>query len=168
MNDIVKTPFLRKVTPFDKNGKADQISFKLGNDQTVVVKRKDISDENFIRAAWHGISQRLGDSCAGLSKDNSFGVAYNVLSDLKEQLGKPEWSSGRSDFGGISDLITAIANIKKKPVETVQAAIDKATDEQKKAFMKNPAIKAEIADIRARRAKQAAEADTTDIDIDLD
>ncbi len=165
-----KVPFLKKVTPYDKGGEAGVIKFILGNGSQVDVKLADVSEENKQRAMIHGISQRLGDACANLSKDKEYGKAYDELAALADQLATKDWTRERENgTGGQSkeDLIAALVKLKKQPEDVIRAVVDAADDAKKKAWMSNKAIAAEILDIKAKRAKKEAKGNETIDDIDL-
>jgi hypothetical protein len=163
--DEKKVPFL------DKTINGDKVTFKLGNGEELVVSKADVSPENWERAALHGISQRLGDACANLSKGKEFGKAYEIMNELKAQLGQKEWSKGREGTSKqlIEDLITALAKIKKLDEEIVRAAVDKADEAKRKQWLSNKAVNAEILEIRAKRAKKdKGNATADDVDLGLE
>ena len=166
-----KVAFLKKITPWDKDGVAGQITFRLGNGDEVVVKRAEVSEANWERSAFHGISQRLGDSCASLSKGKEYGKAYEELLALKEQLATSFWTRERE--GGTKqqakdDLVQALVKLKKQDEEVVRAAVEKASEETLKKWMGNAAVAAEMKDIAAKRAKAEAKGSNQTVDdIDL-
>src|SRR6478736_3893648 len=90
-----KIPFLKKVTEWDEAGNAGEVKFVLGNGQQVIVTESEISPENRYRLMIHGISQKLGDTCAAYSKDSNFADAYKELVELKELLATQDWSRMR-------------------------------------------------------------------------
>ena len=171
MNDATKKiPFLRKTTEWDEGGRKGIVQFLLGNGQYVEVNEADISPENRYRLMIHGISQKLGDSCASFSKDLKYGEAYQELQELSDLLATPDWSRKREGAGrqAREDLIEALAKLKKQEVDVVRAAVEKADEATLKKWAKNSTVDAEIQAIRKRRADQAKKqsADTID-DIDL-
>lgn len=161
-----KIPFLTK-TINEKGG----ILFQLGNGLEVEVTREDVSDENWTRAALHGISQRLGDACANLSKDKEYGKAFSALTELKGQLGQKEWSKAREGGSGNrqlkEDLIEALAKLKKQDLEIVRQVVEVASPETLKKWTGNKQVAAEIAEIKAKRLKKEAKGNQTIDDIDL-
>lgn len=163
--------FLRKVTEFDKGGIAGEVKFILGNDQEIVVKMDEVSDANKYHASVHGISQRLGDSCAPYSKDSNFAKAYEELTSLAEQMKTDKWNRERE--GGISrqlteDLIAALTKLKKQDEDVVRAAVEKLDDVTFKKWVANSKVNAEIQEIRSKRAAAAKKASNDSIDdIDL-
>lgn len=169
-NTTKKIPFLRKTTEWDEGGRKGIVQFLLGNGQYVEVNEADISPENRYRLMIHGISQKLGDSCAAFSKDSNFAAAYQELSDLAVLLTTPDWSRKRDGAGKQSreDLIEALAKLKKQEVEVVRIAVERADEATLKKWAKNSTVDAEIQAIRKRRADQAKKQsqDTID-DIDL-
>lgn len=165
-----KTPFLRKLTEWDEGGLKGEVKFILGNGLEVTVHESTISPENRYRLMIHGISQKLGDSCASFSKDLKYGDAYQELDELMNLLKTPDWSRKREGAGrqAREDLIEALAKLKKQDADVVRAIVEKADEATLKKWAKNSTVDAEIQAIRKRRADQAKKqsADTID-DIDL-
>jgi len=161
--DEKKIPFL------DKTIGEGSVTFTLGNGQSVVVLKSDVSPENWERAALHGISQRLGDACANLSKGKEYGKALEALEELKAQLAQKEWTKGREagNKQQIEDLIEALAKLKKVPAEVVRAAVEKADADKRKSWISNKAIALEMAQIKAARLKKEAKGNSSVDDIDL-
>lgn len=145
--------FLGKLTPEDQGGKARSVVFTLGNGQSLTGCLDGLSAEIVERLAVHGLSQKVGDSASGYAKDRDFLGAFGAMSAVLDNLKAGLWAS-RSG-GGTSDLVAAIAKIKGVSLEEAQAAIDKANEEQVATLKKHPAIKAEIAKIQEKRAKEA-------------
>ena len=161
-----KVPFLDKTIDCEKQ----TVTFKLGNGLELIVKKEDVSPENWERAAMHGISQRLGDACANLSKGKEYGKAMEALEELKQQLGTKDWTKGREagNRQQIEDLIEALSKLKKLDIEIVRAAVDKADAEKRKSWISNKAIAAEMAEIKSKRLKKEAKGNQTVDDIDLE
>jgi len=159
-----RLPFLKKVTEWDKGGVKGQVQFLFGNGTKQVCKIADCSKSNQERAKAHGISQKVGDSAAGFSKTLNYAGAFEAVGSVIEQLGTEDWNSGRDAFGGIADLIQAVANIKGRAVEDVAKAYDAISVEERKTWLK-PAVRAEVLAIRAARAQDVADADTTELEI---
>lgn len=164
VNDAAaKVPFLKKITPYDKGGEAGKLKCVLGNGVVVEAVLDQISGENRVRAMWHGLSQKLGDSVSGLSKDKLFDLAEKDLRAIVAQLATADWD--RKAVGGgkkvdgeieINDLATVIAKLKKADFAAVLDVVQNAGQEQRDVWRKNAAIKAELADMIAKRAKAAA------------
>jgi len=157
--------FLAKITPYDADGSEGQVRFVLGNGQEVVARLEDFPQDIRDRLAYHGISQKVGDSVSGLSKERRFGDAYATLQDSVAMLVAGNWNAGRE--GGSSDLVEALAKLKKLPVEDVRVAVKRMDEDTLKRVMANPAVKAEIAKMKAKRATEAAKG-TLDSVADLD
>lgn len=163
-----KKDFLSKVTEFDKDGVKGFVAFHLGNDSQIIVDMSTVSPENMYHAAVHGISQRLGDACSAFSKDKEYGKAFEKMKRIMEVLKTPDWNVEREGGEGkrqdYQDLVAALAKLKKTDAEVVQMAVDNASPEKLKAWASNPDVKAEIADIRAKRAKANAKAAKVTLD----
>lgn len=153
--------FLAKVTPFDEGGKPNVVLFRLGNGQEVAADLSRIPADVLTRLTIHGLSQKVGDSTAGCSKDKAYGAAFECLSGVVEGLYAGKWNTGR-EGGGTSDLVIALARLKKLDVETVAQAVRQADEATVKAWMKNPKVDAEVKVIRLARAKEAAKGSSVD------
>lgn len=146
--------FLGKITPEDHGGKPRSVIFTLGNGQSIVAELDKLDSVTVERLAVHGLSQKIGDAASSFSKDRDFLGAFASLSGVWETLQAGGWN--QKGGGGTSDLVAAVAKLKGVSLEEAQAAIDKANEEQLAALKKHPAIKAEIAEIQKKRAKEAA------------
>lgn len=146
--------FLGKITPEDHGGKPRSVIFTLGNGQSIVGELDKLDAATVERLAVHGLSQKIGDAASSFSKDRDFLGAFASMSGVWETLLAGGWN--QKGGGGTSDLVAAVAKLKGVSLEEAQAAIDKATEEQVAQLKKHPAIKAEIAEIQKKRAKEAA------------
>lgn len=165
-DNLMDTKFLRKITPFDADGEAGKVRFVLGNGQAVVIDVAQVPENIRERAMFHGFSQKIGDSVSGMAKDRKFGDAFAALQDNVAMLVNGQWNAGRE--GGSSDLVEALAKLKGLDLEDVRVAVKRMDEETLKRTLSHPAVKAEIARMRAERAKVAAKAAKASLDeIDL-
>lgn len=147
-----------KKTPFcEKTSEGVVVSFKFGNGAVVSLDLSEL-DENIQNDLMvHGALQKIGDSYASAGGDFAFGqaAAEKVIANLRAG----NWGAARTGSGeskkSVGELITALAMLQSKPVEEVAAALEAATDEQKKAVRAHPAVKAKIAELRAAKAAEA-------------
>lgn len=174
-NEIeTKAPFLKKITPFDKNGQPGKIIFAWGDGIVTELRIDDISEQNKIRAMYHGLSQRLGDAVAGCSKDLAYEYARAQQMEIAGILKTENWTKP-STAGmpkaeteeSILDLVESIAKIKKQPVEKIDPVVRNTTREQRDIWRKNATVGAEIATRIAKRAKESAK-DSEDFDFPLE
>lgn len=170
MNDQTAAAEVKPVKFCDKEYNEDgSAEFKFGNGTVVSVNVNDFDEEIKFNLMMHGLMQKIGDSFAGAKGDYAIGVgsAEKVIAQL--QAG--QWTASRASGEAkpkTGELVTALANLKGLEPEVVAVAVEKATDEQRKAWRKHPAIAAEIARMRAEKAaKRAAEATTEGGDIEL-
>ena len=106
----------------------------------------------------HGAMQKGGDSYAGVKGNLADGKAnlQEVLDNLKADIWRAARGEGESR-PRLGELAEAIARIKAVPVEQALAAVEKATDDQRKSWRGNAKVKSVIAQIRAEVAAKALE-----------
>ncbi len=111
-----------------------------------------VPDVLLLKAAGHGMEQKLGDECAGVEKVDDMVLAVDALI---EQLKGGTWSAGRAEgdgFSGASIVIRAImegsgkdqAFVKgflQKKLDDAAAKGEKLTRQALYASFKNPATK---------------------------
>lgn len=141
------------------------VSFAFGNGTALQFDTNKVNDETKLDLRCHGASQKIGDSFAGVKGNYAEGVANAQA--VMDQLYAGEWTADRE--GGaprLAELAEAIARIKGTDLEKTKAAVEKATDDQRKTWRSNAKVKATIAALRAEKAQKALEAATpTEIDI---
>lgn len=143
------------------------LSIEFGNGTVLECEVGDLSPEIQTQLMLHGAAQKIGDSFAG-AKGN-FNVGIESAKGVIEQLKAGEWRGGGDEARPrLAELAAAIARLRGAELEKVTAAVEKATDEQRKAWRSNPQVKAMIAQQRAEKAaKQLEGAEKQDIQIDL-
>lgn len=107
--------------------------------------------------ALHGLSQKLGDSFAGVKGDVA--AAKAKFEAVLLQLQSGEWKKAREAGEGgakVTELAEAIAQFKGAAIEKANAVVAKASPEQIKLWRANAKIKAIIAQIRAKKAAERA------------
>lgn len=154
-----------KVVPFlKKNVLQDGVEFILGNGQKLVARLEDFDAETLTKFTLHGMSQKIGDSCANLAKGREFRLAFEAMQETLDGCREGNWNKGRQS--NYADLITAMANIKGLPRADVERVVLESTEEQRKTWLSNKAVKAAIAEMVAARKKAAAE-DADELDFEL-
>ena len=117
------------------------------------VNINDIPADIISRLAMHGLSQKLGDSYAGAEVAESCARATGVASDLKEGNWSVRVASGSPRT---TQLAEALAAATGKTLEEAAAKLETLEDESKKGLRAHPQIKVELANIKARKAQEAA------------
>jgi len=149
------------------NDETGVVSFAFGNGEVVEFDTNSCNEEVRTLLMLHGASQKIGDSYAGAKGNFAEGIssAKSVIS----QLLAGEWTATGEERGPrLAELAEAIAVIKSVPVEKAMAAVEKATDDQRKAWRSNAQVKAAIAKNRADKAAKAlAEATPQELVVDL-
>jgi hypothetical protein len=140
--------------------KEGMLAFQLGNGLAVELWADNCSDEIREAAMMHGFNQKVRDSAAGFSKTSDYSGAFSAMQAVVDNLLGGLWNAKGGT--GIGDMVQAIANLKKIEIEEAQELIEGLDDEQFKVVAGKPAVKAEIARIKAERAKKIADASDAD------
>ena len=159
-----KTPFCN-VTTDD----AGVITFAFGNGQSLTIAPQELPEEQQENLLRHGLVQKVRDSFA--SAKGNFSFAEAAASKVLEQLRNNQWTASRGSSESkphIGELVQALAELKGLDPAIVQAAVEKASDEKRKAWRSNAEVKAKIAELRAAAARKRAEtAKAEDIDLEV-
>lgn len=142
--------------------------FKLGDGQTIHFEAGNCDEVIRLRAEMHGFNQKIRDAAAGFSKEKDYDGAFEAMMAVVEALEAGEWNRKATATKGKGILSEAIARIKGVSVEAAQAAVAKATEDQVKAWQKNPKVASVMAEIVAERAKKRAADAADEIEIDLE
>ena len=157
MNDVTQAPVEVKKAKFcEKSAEGTIVKFAFGNGKVLTLDLATLSEEIQTELMIHGALQKIGDSYASAGGDFAFGEA--AASKVITNLEAGQWGTPRASGDGkksVGELATALAEIQGVSVEDVSAALEAATEEQRKAFRAHPAIKAKIAEIRAKKAADA-------------
>ena len=118
----------------------------------------------------HGIDQKINDkhSSKDLTPDESREVSEEVWDNLKAGI----WNAGR-EVGGIlaeavAELMAKRAGGRAKPSDYIDEArrrVKSMDEDTKKKFAKDKVVNAKVAEIRARKAKEAAKTAGADSDL---
>lgn len=133
------------------------VEFAFGNGKVLNIDSNGIPEDTRKQLMLHGISQKVGDSFAGVKGNFVEGIAN--ASDVITQLLNGVWKADREGDARprLAELAAAIARIKGVPLEAATAAVEKGTDEQRKQWRSNAKVKSVIAQIRAEAAAKALE-----------
>lgn len=154
LSAAAESPSDKKVKFCDKDYDLDTgiVYFAFGNGTTLECDSNAIPEETRKQLMLHGISQKVGDSFAGVKGDFAQGIGN--AQDVIDQLKAGVWKADREGDARprLAELAEAIARIKQVPLEAATAAVEKGTDEQRKQWRSNAKVKAVIATIRAEKA----------------
>lgn len=146
-----------KVKFADKSSEGTVVSFKFGNGESLSLDVSTLDESIQTELMLHGALQKIGDSYSSAGGDFAFGIA--AAEKVVENLKNGNWGTVRTGSGeskkASGELASALAALQGKEIEVVVAALEAATDEQKKALRAHPAVKAKIAEIRAAKAQEA-------------
>lgn len=142
----------------DGNG----VNFNFSNGEVLECTLDSIPEEVQKHLMLHGLSQKVGDSYAGM---DTVEECLETASAMFERLVKGEWTAARQSSGTpkTSQLFEALVRcMPNKSAEEIQTLLENMDDEKKKALKKHAQVAAAIAEIQAERAaekaKKAAEA----------
>lgn len=139
---------------------AKSVTIEFENGETRTLALSDLSEAMVIRAALHGLSQKMGDSYAG-AKDEPDPVAFSIasVSDVVKALIAGDWRAATTGTGGsrVSDLAKAVAEVTGKPIEEIVETLAEMSDDQKKPIKDNPHVKAALTRIKAQAAMERAQ-----------
>ena len=145
-----------KIKFCEKSAEGTVLSFKFGNGEVLTLDLADLSDEIMTDLAIHGALQKIGDSYASAGGDYAFGMA--AASKVMQNLRDGNFNAARGTGEGkqkIGELATALAALQGVDPAVVTAALEAATEDQRKAFRAHPAVKLKIAELRAAKAAEA-------------
>ena len=133
------------------------VEFTFGNGKVLTIDSNSVPEETRKQLMLHGISQKVGDSFAGVKGNFVEGVAN--AGDTIAQLLAGVWKSDREGDARprLAELAEAIARIKGVELEAATKAVEAGTDEQRKGWRSNAKVKSVIATIRAEKAAKALE-----------
>lgn len=133
------------------------VEFAFGNGKVLNVDSNAIPEETRKQLMLHGISQKVGDSFAGVK--GNFAEGIQNAQDTIDQLLAGVWKADREGDARprLAELAEAIARIKQVPLEAATKAVEAGTDDQRKGWRSNSKVKAVIAQIRAEKAAKALE-----------
>lgn len=147
----------KKVKFCDKSAEGNIITFAFGDGENITLDVSELDEEVQRGAMIHGILQKGGDSYAGAAGDYAFAKA--ALRKVLDNLLAGNWKAERAAGEGkpkTGELALAIAELKGIEVAQAQTAIEAMTEEQVKGVRAHPVVKAKIAELRARKAQEAA------------
>ena len=138
-----------------QGSKPSVLAFSFGNGIVVDIDLDELSEEISDQLLVHGLTQKVRDSFAAAKGDFNFAVgnAQKVI----ENLVNGQWNASRASGDGkprTTELAEAISNLMKKPLEEVQASVEAASEDVRKAWRKNPRVAAEVLRIRAAKAQE--------------
>lgn len=152
-----ETTEVKKPKFCDKSSEGTVASFTFGDGTVLSLDVSNLSEEIQTELMLHGALQKIGDSYAGAAGDYAYAKAQaeKVIQNLIDGVWKAAREAGEAKPKS-GELVQALAEIKGLEVEAVAAAVEAMDDERRKAVRSHPAVKAKIAEIRARKANEAA------------
>lgn len=121
-----------------------------------------IPDGLILRAAGHGIEQKLGDETAGEEDVDDMNLAVDELIERLSSGDPDSWITKREGGGmsGTSTLLKALVELSGKGVEEIKAFLKPLSQAEKMALRQSPKVKPIVDRIEAEKATKAANVDT--------
>jgi hypothetical protein len=137
------------------------VTFTFDDGTTEVVELAKLSPDMVVRAALHGISQKVGDAYANAAKAESpLAFAKEAVTETRAQIYANDWNATRTGTSGprTSILAQALARITGKTEAEAVAFVDSLDEDQTKAWKAKGKVKLMMATITAERAAAKAAA----------
>jgi hypothetical protein len=149
--EVVRTPVEMadgRIVEFAGNRQADKnpsfdvetgkvsIVIDFRNGKTISVSSEELSHATLLRAAAHGLSQKIGDSYASCKDVDDMTLAAE---EMVKRLKAGEWEAVREagdSLAGASVVIRALVEVTGKSVEDIKAFLDKKLEAAKAANQK--------------------------------
>lgn len=146
-----------KETLIDGAKVAVRLDFRNGN--TILFP---IPDVLLLKAAGHGIEQKLGDETAGEEDVDDMQLAVEELAERLATQGLEGWSQKREGgvMSGTSALLKALVELTGKSVDEVKLFLKDKKQAEKLALRNSPKVKPIIDRLEAEKASKAANVDT--------
>ena len=156
MNEQAATAEVKKARFCEKTSEGTVVTFTFGNGEVRTLDLAELSEETQQDLMVHGALQKIGDSYSSAAGDYGFGIAQaeKTIQNLRDG----NWGTPRTAGEGkqkIGELATALAALQGVDPAVVTAALEAATEDQRKAFRAHPAVKLKIAELRAAKAAEA-------------
>lgn len=157
-----KTKFCEK----EINAEEGSLSFIFGNGTTLKYNILELPEGQQHMLKLHGAAQKGGDAYASAKGDYTLAIAS--VQKVFDNLTNDKWVASRASGEAkpaSGELAQALATIKGMDLATVIPIVDNASEEQRSAWRKHPAVALAIAQARAARAAaRAAEAGAASAD----
>lgn len=104
------------------------VQFDLRNGKSFTISSGDLSEKVILTTIGHGISQKVGDECAGVKEVDDMALA---VEEMIGRLVSGEWTATREasdSFSGASVVIRAICEVSGKSPEEVKVYLQKKID----------------------------------------
>jgi hypothetical protein len=141
-----------------------ELTWKFANGKQVSIRVGDLSPAIIAKAVLHGLKQTISDSYSAAKGNADHAQAF--AEGRIQSLLSGDWAARASAGQGLLDLIEAITTVSGRDRALVEEKVNSLDADGRKALEKNPAIKAELAKIKAARLVKVAGAVETDDGLD--
>lgn len=134
----------------------NQVGFIFSDGDTIVVKLSDFPKDVIAHFAQHGLSQKCGDSYAGVGGDVV--QAKSNLAAIVKSMQDGNWVSRSGGGPRLTLLVMALAEVTNRTVEETAEKVEGLSKEEKAQYRAHPQVKAVLARMEAERATKKAAA----------
>jgi hypothetical protein len=136
---------------------ATRLDLRFASGDVVAVTLDGLSDAMKVAAAYHGLSQKLGDTYAGKSADD----ALEGVESLWERIQEGHWVAERESAGPRTSLLeeaikAACAKVNQPVADNLSEMLKAMSNDDRKGLLADARVKAEYEAIRAARAAEKA------------
>lgn len=124
---------LSKEVTVDTKAETVEVRFDFRNGETAKISSSDLDAETALLSMGHGLSQKCGDTTAGVQKIDDM---YLAVTDMIERLKKGDWAAVREagdSFSGASIVIRAVCEATGKDVQFVKDFLNGKLEKAKAA-----------------------------------
>jgi glutathione S-transferase len=138
----------------DTGSDIGKVGFTFSDGEVIVVALSEFPKDIIAHLAQHGLSQKCGDSYAGVGGDVK--QAQTNLATLIEQLKAGNWVSRSGGGPRMTLLVMALAEVTGRTVEETAEKVEGLSKEEKASYRAHPQVKAVLARLEAERATAKA------------
>lgn len=159
---------MAKIASISRNPNGTALDFAFSDGEIVTLDIASLPEEQRVNLMFLGATNKLRDSYS--SAEGSCSAARGYLAKAYDNLLQNLWNASRASSGAsskLSELAEAVAALKKLEIEPVLQTLEAMSEDQLADTRKHPQVKAKIAEIRARKAKERMKEAKEEFEFDL-
>jgi len=139
------------------------VTVTFANDEARTVILEELPETIVAHLAAHGLSQKIGDSYAGLGDDLPKAIENvdRVIKDLMND----SWTTRTAGSGGprITQLVEALVRVSGRTLDECQTVVENLETDERKALRNSDPIKLAVAEIKLEKAQRDQGEETLDV-----